>query len=302
MILWLISVRTIALKKKSEKKKMEHSNSEEEDLQGIDKAYVNRAMIGSLIATVLVSIGIYLLGWFIVWVSSDEPNPVDQSKMWPIIYLSMAIFFVVVNCLVYLVSNLYVNHFSYSISDKFIKIRYGVFTRTKTTIPFSRIQNVAVFQNIRDRILNIYTVKIETAGASIAGSGAQGGTVHPEGYIPAVRNPEHLESLINKLVHQYTQDISGNVKENVFTDNNVAFDEFIAYFLSKMREKNQIRTNVEQLRTQSGMTQEKLAEMAGVAETTIKYLEDGEYVPSLTLALRIAQIFKVSIEQIFQLN
>ena len=114
--------------------------------------------------------------------------------------------------------------------------------------------------------------------------------------------PSHLENMINTLVHQYTQDISGNVKDKVFTDSNIVFDEFIAYFLSKMREKDQLRTRIQELRNNANLTQAQLAERLGVADTTVKYLEAGEYVPSLTLALQIAKVFNVSIEQIFELT
>ncbi len=281
---------------------MKEINTEEENLHGIEYAYVYREMIGTLIGTLFVGAAIYGLGWLIVAISADDRNPVDQSVLWPIIFGVIIGMMALFNILNYIFSILYVNNFSYSISEKFIKIHYGIFSRTKTTIPFSRIQNIAIHQNIRDRLLGIYTVNIETAGGMAAASSSQKGTIRPEGYIPAVRDPRRLEGLINKLIHQYTQDVSKNVKENVFTDNNVAFDEFIAYFLSKMREKNQLLTNVEHLRLQSGMTQEQLAEKAGVAETTIRYLEEGEYVPSLTLALRIAKIFNISVEKIFQLN
>lgn len=281
---------------------MKEINTEEENLHGIEYAYVYREMIGTLIGTLFAGASIYGLGWLIVAISANDRNPVDQSVLWPIIFGVIIGMMALFNILNYIFSILYVNNFSYSISEKFIKIHYGIFSRTKTTIPFSRIQNIAIHQNIRDRLLGIYTVNIETAGGMAAASSSQKGTIRPEGYIPAVRDPRRLEGLINKLIHQYTQDVSKNVKENVFTDNNVAFDEFIAYFLSKMREKNQLLTNVEHLRLQSGMTQEQLAEKAGVAETTIRYLEEGEYVPSLTLALRIAKIFNISVEKIFQLN
>jgi len=126
--------------------------------------------------------------------------------------------------------------------------------------------------------------------------------VRPEGYIPAIKDPRELESMINRMVHRYTQDIPKVVQDKVFMDSNVAFDEFIAYFIAKMREKDQLKTNVKKLRENSNWSQEELAEKLGVARTTVKYLEAGEYVPSLTLALRISHIFNVSIEDVFELE
>lgn len=50
------------------------------------------------------------------------------------------------------------------------------------------------------------------------------------------------------------------------------------------------------------MTQQKLAEEVGVTRQTIIALEAGKYVPSLVLALRIANVFGVPVEEVFQLN
>ena len=48
------------------------------------------------------------------------------------------------------------------------------------------------------------------------------------------------------------------------------------------------------------MTQQDLARSAGCTRQTIIALEQGKYVPSLALALRIARVFDVSVETVFQ--
>ncbi len=48
------------------------------------------------------------------------------------------------------------------------------------------------------------------------------------------------------------------------------------------------------------MTQQKLAEKAGATRQTIHHIEKGKYSPSLDLAFRIANVFKVSLEEVFQ--
>lgn len=48
------------------------------------------------------------------------------------------------------------------------------------------------------------------------------------------------------------------------------------------------------------MTQEELAQKAGVSRQTIIAIESGKYTPSLGLAFKLAEIFKRSIEDIFQ--
>ncbi|WP_210417828.1 helix-turn-helix transcriptional regulator [Bythopirellula goksoeyrii] len=60
--------------------------------------------------------------------------------------------------------------------------------------------------------------------------------------------------------------------------------------------------SVRELRTESTMTQQDLADCVGVTRQTIIALEGGAYTPSLTLALRIARTFGKSVEQVFTLN
>ncbi len=267
----------------------------------IESSYITSQMIGSFIVSLFVGLGIYGTGWLIVLIIKDDGGT-PPTSLWPIIWGIIFGFAIILLALTYIFDGMYYRNFSYEISEKFITIRYGRLTRTKTTIPFSRIQNIAIYQNIRDRWLKIYTVKVETAGSSAAVSSSQKGIVRLEGYIPAIKDPKELESMINRMVHRYTQDIPKGVQDKVFMDSNVAFDEFIAYFIAKMREKDQLKTNVKNLREISKWSQEELAEKLGVSCTTVKYLEEGEYVPSLTLALRISHVFNVSIEDVFALE
>ena len=48
------------------------------------------------------------------------------------------------------------------------------------------------------------------------------------------------------------------------------------------------------------MTQEELANKAGCTRQTIIALEQGKYVPSITLAFQIARAFGVTLEDVFQ--
>ena len=50
------------------------------------------------------------------------------------------------------------------------------------------------------------------------------------------------------------------------------------------------------------MTQERLASRVEVTRQTIIALEANKYVPSLVLALRIAKVFNVAVEELFALN
>lgn len=69
-----------------------------------------------------------------------------------------------------------------------------------------------------------------------------------------------------------------------------------------MAEVEEIKTKVKELRNKLGITQDDLAKDVGVSRQTIISLEQGKYVPSLTLAMKIAQKFNVSVEEIFELD
>ena len=53
------------------------------------------------------------------------------------------------------------------------------------------------------------------------------------------------------------------------------------------------------LRAEHNWSQAKLAEMLLVSRQTINAIENGKYDPSLTLAFKMAQLFEMPIEQIF---
>lgn len=52
----------------------------------------------------------------------------------------------------------------------------------------------------------------------------------------------------------------------------------------------------------SEMTQEQLAARVGVSRQTIIAIEKGKYNPSVGLALRIARVFGVTVEDVFRLG
>lgn len=62
--------------------------------------------------------------------------------------------------------------------------------------------------------------------------------------------------------------------------------------------KNRIRV----ARAEERMTQQQLADAIGVSRQTINAIESGKFVPSAVLALKIARVFSVSVEEIFQLD
>ena len=61
--------------------------------------------------------------------------------------------------------------------------------------------------------------------------------------------------------------------------------------------------NLRRMRFEAGeMSQQTLAELAGVTRMTIYSIEKGKYIPSALLALKIAHVFGCSVEKIFSLD
>lgn len=59
--------------------------------------------------------------------------------------------------------------------------------------------------------------------------------------------------------------------------------------------------NLEELRKSADFTQQGLSESAEVSRKSINAIENGIYVPSTVLALKIAKILKCKVEDIFEL-
>ncbi len=70
-----------------------------------------------------------------------------------------------------------------------------------------------------------------------------------------------------------------------------------------MKPRHEIRNALRHFRVQAGdMTQEDLALRVEVTRQTIFAIEKGNYNPSVGLALRLAAVFGVSVEALFQLE
>jgi putative transcriptional regulator len=65
--------------------------------------------------------------------------------------------------------------------------------------------------------------------------------------------------------------------------------------------KSSISNNIRKLRFEHDeMTQQALADAIGVTRQTVFAIEKGKYSPSLEVAFRIAQVFSVSLDKVFQ--
>ena len=60
--------------------------------------------------------------------------------------------------------------------------------------------------------------------------------------------------------------------------------------------------NLEELRKNAYLTQQELSESAGVSRKSINAIENGIYVPSTVLALKISKTLGCKVEDLFKLS
>ena len=67
------------------------------------------------------------------------------------------------------------------------------------------------------------------------------------------------------------------------------------------RNHKNLNNNLEEIRKSVGMTQLELSESADVSRKSINAIENGIYVPSTVLALKIAKTLGCKVEDLFKL-
>jgi len=63
-----------------------------------------------------------------------------------------------------------------------------------------------------------------------------------------------------------------------------------------------MKNNIKVERAKLNLTQEELAQKIAVDRQTINAIESNKFVPSTVLALKLARIFKISVNDIFELE
>jgi len=67
------------------------------------------------------------------------------------------------------------------------------------------------------------------------------------------------------------------------------------------RNHKKLLNNLEEIRKSAGLTQQDLSESAEVSRKSINAIENGIYVPSTVLALKISKTLKCKVENLFKL-
>ena len=63
-----------------------------------------------------------------------------------------------------------------------------------------------------------------------------------------------------------------------------------------------MKNTIKQLRKEAGLRQEDMAKMLGVSRQTIIAIENDKYNPTLELAMKIAKLLKLHVDEIFFLD
>lgn len=65
---------------------------------------------------------------------------------------------------------------------------------------------------------------------------------------------------------------------------------------------NQLDNNLAKLRAQKKISQQQLADAISVSRKTISTVETGRFIPSVVIALKLANYFEIPLEKIFELS
>lgn len=65
---------------------------------------------------------------------------------------------------------------------------------------------------------------------------------------------------------------------------------------------SEVKNRIAVLRAEHKISQQALADAISVSRKTISTIETGRFTPSVTIALKLAVFFNVTVEEIFSLN
>lgn len=63
-----------------------------------------------------------------------------------------------------------------------------------------------------------------------------------------------------------------------------------------------LKNRLKELRAREGLNQTELAKLAGISRQTVSLIERNEYTPSVVIAIKIAEIFREPVEEVFRLE
>lgn len=174
------------------------SENEKSIIGHIDPIYIKYQVLEAIFISFFINL-VVLIICIVSNSYSIAKNGTSIPNIWIYTIVIILIILAISIILSIILSKIYVKNYIYEISEENLIISSGTFTRKKLIIPLKKIQNLVIYQNVRDRILKIYTIRIETI-RSIGMAYQYTGIVRPEGYIPALKDPESIVATLNKNI------------------------------------------------------------------------------------------------------
>ena len=133
-----------------------------------DKKYQTAQLLILSVLSSLIIIGAVVLNIIIYLEAGSDSDGI--MVIWILCVGLISIMWIVSFPLIYL----WINNLSYFIHDDRITIQSGIITKKEQNIPYRSITDFVLTRGLFDRLLDIGTIKIQTAGQSTSATGYEG--------------------------------------------------------------------------------------------------------------------------------
>ena len=110
---------------------------------------------------------------------------------------------------------------------------------------------------------------------------------------------ENIKNLLTSKVVNDIMQIQGMTNKLVIMTMNKSFQKIEYTTNEKGAFEMALENRLKEYRARLGINQADMGKLAGVSRQTISLIERGDYSPSVTLALKLAKICQVTVEDIF---
>ena len=156
-------------------------------MEQVSPKYIKSVMI-STINTLVLLYAIFGFCLFLVFIQTEDSSRLS-SFLW--IGLGLSLFILIIS---WFVAKLSYRFYKYELRKEGIYKETGILFKKYLSIPYSRVQNINIKRGLIDRMLNLSTLQIYTAGSS-----------HPynqaEGHFPAFTK-EKAEELRQRIMQK----------------------------------------------------------------------------------------------------
>ena len=120
----------------------------------------------SLTGLLFVPIMSYITGMIIMAVKNKGPDEIlNHTFIWHFVFY-LFVFYLLFVLLSWIIAKYSYHFYKYELGKEALKIEKGIIWKKYINIPYSKIQNVDISRGIWDRVLNLSTVHVQTAGFS----------------------------------------------------------------------------------------------------------------------------------------